>query len=112
MVDENRPLKLHATIINTIYAKKAAGFRGRGRGGSITNTSSNTAPKERERGPPKLDASALVEIFADFEWSKELLIEKIAICKMGAKKILGQYGDVVGEEYEEIAHVALPLNQD
>jgi activating signal cointegrator complex subunit 1 len=89
MTREDRPLKLHATIVNTIYAKRAGGAR---RGAKFI----------------KFDSTALIEHFREFEWASEVRIERVAICKMGAKKIVGVKGDVVGEEYEEVGCVELP----
>lgn len=38
-------------------------------------------------------------------WAKDFPIEKLAICKMGAKKIIGGNEEIVGEEYEETASI-------
>ena len=67
LVPEKRELKLHATIVNTIYAKGQP--RGR-RGG-----------KERF----KIDARELVERWRDHLWA-EVLVDKVVICEMGAKE--------------------------
>ncbi|XXG97026.1 hypothetical protein Hte_003320 [Hypoxylon texense] len=68
MTVENRPLLLHATIMNTIYVK------GRNRQGA----------KRRER--LTVDAREILDRYDDFVWMENIPIEKIAICKMGAKK--------------------------
>ncbi|KAF2433962.1 hypothetical protein EJ08DRAFT_646851 [Tothia fuscella] len=86
IIDDNRPLKLHATIVNTTYAKAG------GRGGA----------------PMRIDATSLIEKFRDVVWAEGVRVERVAICKMGAKKILGEGGVVVGEEYEEVAVVEMP----
>jgi activating signal cointegrator complex subunit 1 len=83
LVPDDRPLKLHATIVNTIYAK--AGHKG---GGNL-----------------RIDAQDLLEEWKDFVWAKDFPIEKLAICKMGAKKITNANGEIVGEEYEQIASI-------
>lgn len=73
MVDERRPLLLHATIVNTIYAK------GGGRGG----------PRGRGRERLTLDARDMLDRYGDYVWMENMPLERIAICRMGAKKIEG-----------------------
>jgi activating signal cointegrator complex subunit 1 len=129
LVPDDRLLKLHATVINTVYAKSGTRGhqrqpRGQDRPGSIQNTSilgrviaesstpgaSGTAQEvnryPRENG--SLDATLLLEQCKDFVWAKNLRIERLAICKMGAKKVLDSLGNVVDEKYEEIASIKLP----
>ena len=65
MLDENRPLLLHATILNTLYVKA-------GRGG-----------KRRER--LTVDARGALDRYDDFVFMRDVTPEKIAICRMGAK---------------------------
>ncbi|KAI2634190.1 kinase A anchor protein [Hypomontagnella submonticulosa] len=67
MAVEDRPLLLHATIVNTIYVK------GNRRGG-----------KRHEK--PTVDARGILDRYEDFVWMEDVPVEKIAICKMGAKK--------------------------
>jgi activating signal cointegrator complex subunit 1 len=129
---DDRPLKLHATIVNTIYAKTG----GRGRPprpksesgpskivgtvadlsmnegtGSIAeplhvDTSAGHGPNAR--GSHRFDATALIEECKEFTWASDFRIEKLAICKMGAKKIIGPNGGIIGEEYEEVASIPMP----
>lgn len=84
VLPENRPLKLHATILNTIYGTKT-GQRG-----------------ARRKKPSLIDATGLVREFGEFDWAKDVVLEKIAICKMGAQKIEKE-DSMVDEQYEEIA---------
>ncbi|CAF9908386.1 MAG: hypothetical protein GOMPHAMPRED_006148 [Gomphillus americanus] len=78
MIDEERDLKLHATIVNTIYASK----HGR-----------NSASKRRM----EFDASDLIERWKEKVWA-EVTITKVAICEMGAKE------DATGQvKYQEVA---------
>ncbi|KAH6877265.1 kinase A anchor protein [Thelonectria olida] len=83
MAVENRPLLLHATVVNTVYV-----------------------PQTRKRGRPrekiKLDARDMVEQYADFVWMEDMPVEKVTLCKMGARKIEGSDGD---EAYEVVAEV-------
>lgn len=90
LVPETRPLRLHATIVNTIYARKAVSGKNRWKGGS-----------------GKIDATDLIARYEGFEWAKDVRIEKVAICEMGVKDVL-EGGKVVGQEYMEVASVALP----
>jgi activating signal cointegrator complex subunit 1 len=93
VLPDDRPLKLHATVVNTIYAK--AGGRGSGHGPNA-------------KAPIRLDAREVLERYQDWVWAKDVKVGKVAICKMGAKKILGEGGKIVAEEYEEVASVSLP----
>ncbi|KAH7061489.1 AKAP7 2'5' RNA ligase-like domain-containing protein [Macrophomina phaseolina] len=121
MVEDTRPLKLHATVVNTIYAK-AEGRHGKAhRNGQTTtvepfpgeapgappDTSSGHGPNAR--APIRIDATDLLPRYADFLWADGIRVGKIAICKMGAKKIVGEKGDVVDEEYEEVAAAEIKL---
>jgi activating signal cointegrator complex subunit 1 len=65
MANEQRPLLLHATIVNTIYVK------GRRQG------------KKREK--ITIDARGILERYEDQIWMENIPVEKIAICRMGAK---------------------------
>ncbi|KAF2803556.1 uncharacterized protein BDZ99DRAFT_353762, partial [Mytilinidion resinicola] len=87
MGPEDRPLKLHATIVNTVYAKSGKGGRGAGHGANA-------------KALLRLDAQEMVERYRDFVWAEGVKVERIAICKMGAKKVVDAGGVVVGEEYE------------
>lgn len=142
MVNEDRALKLHATIINTIYAKPNGrgpkGANGKGEGKAPTKAEPQTAPPDPstaetevpptitgsgtegegkgESKPPVLseghgpnakswmrfDASELIVQYKDFVWAEGVRVDKVQICKMGAKKILGEGGEVVDERYEVV----------
>ncbi|KAK5717620.1 hypothetical protein LTR17_015973 [Elasticomyces elasticus] len=121
LVPDDRPLKLHATIINTIYVKgkKKPPMRqrdreeaaeqdeaGQGGGGGREDRSQGHSP--RANAPLKLDATALLERYGEFVWAANVVLDRIAICEMGAKKILDAEGRVVNEEYTEVASVPLP----
>jgi len=94
LVAEDRPLKLHATVVNTIYAK---GSRGKGQGhGPSANA------------PLKIDATQILAKYEDFLWAGDVTLDRIAICEMGAKKVFDDKGIEVGAEYTEVASVHLP----
>lgn len=95
LVPDKRPLLLHATIVNTLYAK-----------GSKNNPKTSGHGKN-SRGVGKFDATALLEEFGAYEWVKDVHIRKVCICQMGAKK---ESVDevVVNEEYLETASAVLP----
>lgn len=132
LIEDSRPLKLHATIINTIYAK-AKGHPARkrapqpsksesaadmhdGEESALSPENEQTTPltarseipdRSEGHGPNaksllKFDARELIAQYKDFVWAENVSIEKVQICKMGAKKILNEDGDVVAEEYEEV----------
>ncbi|KAI0018275.1 RNA ligase-like domain-containing protein [Xylariomycetidae sp. FL0641] len=67
MTVESRPLLLHATIVNTIYVKGRA--KGKKRHDKLT-----------------IDARGILERYDDYVWMQDVPVEKIAICKMGAKE--------------------------
>lgn len=93
MVKEERELKLHATIINTIYAKSKSKSRNQGHGPNA-------------KGSGRFDARDLIERYKDFVWVENVRIDRVVICKMGAKKVwsggLEGEGEVVDEEYEVV----------
>ncbi|KAL8981434.1 MAG: hypothetical protein Q9205_003776 [Flavoplaca limonia] len=143
MVDKERALKLHATVLNTIYADKVSPSKklmqgADGRFGlvkmdvgaveekleeeyqehdqeageeELESRPSKPRGKGRSKGKKrivKFDARGLLERYKEFEWVKDVKIEKVAICEMGAKKVIDGKGVVVGEEYTEVASVSLP----
>jgi activating signal cointegrator complex subunit 1 len=152
MVKDDRPLKLHATILNTIYAKSSSrggnksGIKAAAGAGTVHDELSHTqieptkpatgtemtldrhddAPRDREasaaqqrrsghgpnaKAPIRIDATGLLEQFKDFVWAEDIRIEKIAICKMGAKKIFDDAGNLIDEAYEEVASVPLQSSE-
>ncbi|KAF3928486.1 hypothetical protein ABW20_dc0107660 [Dactylellina cionopaga] len=72
---ENRPLRLHATIVNTVYSKpprppkvkrgqKASGWK---------------------KARVTFDAAELLERYQDHVWAENLEVDRVEICWMGAK---------------------------
>jgi len=90
LLPDTRALKLHATIINTIYARSAA-----------------SGKKRWSKDSGKIDATALIERYGDYEWVRDMRIERVAICEMGAKEIV-EGGVVVDQVYTDVASVSLP----
>jgi activating signal cointegrator complex subunit 1 len=82
LIPETRPLLLHASIVNTIYAQ--GGQRGGGRHG-------------RKRTKMVIDARGLLETYKEKTWVNARL-EKVAICRMGAQKIRDVHGRETGDE--------------
>lgn len=80
MEKDDRGLLLHATIINTIYVKGGRGKKG-----------------------PKLtiDARDIIDRYDDYVWVEDMAVDKIAICRMGAKQVEG----VDDQEYEVEADI-------
>ncbi|KAJ4356266.1 uncharacterized protein N0V89_004297 [Didymosphaeria variabile] len=149
LIEDKRTLRLHATVINTIYAKS----RGRGgrakapspRGQQVDSvvdgvndvehddgastagstidgqdevTTAPPDPSTTETQVPKLDGSTghgpeakswlrfdardLIERFKNVVWADNVRIDRVQICKMGAKKIWNDAGEIVAEEYEVV----------
>ncbi|KAK8025627.1 hypothetical protein PG990_003450 [Apiospora arundinis] len=94
MAEEDRPLLLHATILNTIYVK----------GEKTTRAAGRQRGKQRER--ITIDARDMLDRYDDFIWMKDVPVEKIAICRMGAKK--QEDGD---EAYEVEAEIDMNNGQ-
>ncbi|KAL8891588.1 MAG: hypothetical protein Q9192_005717, partial [Flavoplaca navasiana] len=146
MVDEERALKLHATVLNTIYADKVSqskklvqGADGRfgvvktdegameenlgeeyqehdqeAREEELESRPSKPRGRGRSKGKKKIvkfDARELLERYKEFEWANDVRIEKVAICEMGAKKMIDERGEVVGEEYTEVASITSPTEE-
>jgi activating signal cointegrator complex subunit 1 len=90
LLEDNRPLLLHATVLNTIYVK----------GG---RNSKQSRGKRREK--LTIDASEILDRYEDEVWLEDFKVEKLALCKMGAKKI--EVDGVEDEAYEVEAEVDL-----
>ncbi|KAK8165482.1 kinase A anchor protein, partial [Phyllosticta citrichinensis] len=76
LVPDDRPLRLHATVVNTIYAKERQGAGG-----------GNAAGKKKSRGSGKFDARELMERFDGFVWAEGVSVEGVAVCEMGAREL-------------------------
>ncbi|GAO18443.1 uncharacterized protein UV8b_07218 [Ustilaginoidea virens] len=78
LVVDERPLRLHATVVNTVYV-----------GGA-----------RRER--LMLDARELLARYEGHAWAEDMPVTRVAICRMGAKKIGNGDGDEAYEVEGEI----------
>ena len=120
LISDDRQLKLHATVVNTIYAKgkkRPPNQHGdkqsvqQSREQSATAGSSTSQAVEghgpHANAPLKIDATAILEKYKDFIWAENVVLDRVAICEMGAKKIMNADGQVTGEEYTEIASISL-----
>ncbi|RVD87071.1 uncharacterized protein DFL_005318 [Arthrobotrys flagrans] len=102
LTSENRQLKLHATVINTVYCKRIKpALDSRNTGKRDRNTRSN------KTGRVEFDATEILEKHKDHVWAEGLEIDRVQICKMGAKKgreVVMDDGmvEVVGGGYESI----------
>lgn len=94
LILDPRPLRLHATIVNTIYAKdKTTRTKGGGHG------------KDR-KGTKGFDAKQVLERYESFVWAEEVRLDRICICEMGAKTVKRKGEEEV--EYVEVGSVPLP----
>ncbi|KAL2265696.1 hypothetical protein VTJ83DRAFT_6796 [Remersonia thermophila] len=99
MMDEGRPLLLHATLVNTIYVRggqRGGGGRGGGGGGGRGRGGRGGWGGGRKGERLVLDARDILDRYEDHVWLEDAVVEKVAICKMGAKKVV-----VDGEEDAE-----------
>lgn len=90
LMEDHRPLLLHATVLNTVYVK---GRRGGG----------PSKGKRRER--LTIDARGILDRYEDQVWLENFKVEKVALCRMGAKKM--DVDGVEDEAYEVEAEVDL-----
>lgn len=84
----SRPLLLHATIVNTIYMKG--------------NRSSRKTWKQKAIR----NAQAIMDRYDNHTWAEGLLLEKIAICKIGAN-LIKQDGIPLDAAYKVEAEISL-----
>ncbi|KAL5115980.1 hypothetical protein ACEQ8H_006097 [Pleosporales sp. CAS-2024a] len=117
-------LKLHATIINTIYAKPERvkksrlkeSFKHLELEGSPHHDATKhedgaaTSQDEKKKVEHQItfDAREMIERYKDFTWAKDVRIDRVQICKMGSKKVRGEpgqvkHGHVLKEQYEVVA---------
>lgn len=88
IVDDGKPLTLHATVVNTVYVK------GSDRGTKGKDRNDRRGRKERL----SIDARDIINQYQDYVWVEEMPVEKVQICKMGAKET--EDGEI---QYEAVA---------
>ncbi|KAK6002414.1 hypothetical protein QM012_002052 [Aureobasidium pullulans] len=127
LVPDTRPLKLHATIVNTIYVKGRKKKKKPKAPVHIERPSTEDSPKDQATAQPSaqnqglqaneassghgpsaksslyLNATSLRSTYKDHIWASDVPISRIAICEMGVKKQFSSSGQVIGEAYKEVA---------
>lgn len=99
---EERPLVLHATLVNTVYSK-SAGERNResGRGKGRITVDARGVMRELNGREGREDERVRREDVGAFVWAEGVRIERVRICAMGAREVEGELGQeyrVVGEK--------------
>jgi len=95
LVPDDRPLLLHATVVNTVYVP---GVRERG-----------SAGHGKQRAKMTIDAREVLERYAETVWMEDCGVERVAVCRMGARKIRDKDGRETGdEEYVVEGEVEIP----
>ncbi len=103
LVQEDRPLLLHATILNTVYVPGVRGTSGGGAGAGAG------AGHGRNKAKMTIDARELLERYSEVAWMEDCRVEKLAVCRMGARKTRDAEGRETGEEeYVVEGEVDLP----
>lgn len=96
LVRDDRPLKLHATIFNTVYVRGEEKLRLR--------EMATRGARRKGRGPSvAFDMRDVIERYEDFTWAEGVRIDRVAICEMGAKEVPGGRD----AEYTEVASVSI-----
>ncbi|EPE08743.1 hypothetical protein F503_04330 [Ophiostoma piceae UAMH 11346] len=106
MIEDGRPLLLHATIVNTVYVgsggRGGRGGRGGGRGGRGGHGGG------RGGGKITFDARDLIEQYEDFLWMDNVPTKKVALCRMGAQTTaMDDDGEVIDAAYPVEAEVLI-----
>ena len=91
---ETRPLVLHATIVNTVYVKKDHRHEKR-RMGAISFDATEIMRTYNEKVGMESGNAA-----GEFVWANDILIDRVRICKMGAKRV---EDEKLGQEYAVFA---------
>ncbi|EPE27299.1 hypothetical protein GLAREA_03214 [Glarea lozoyensis ATCC 20868] len=93
MVEDTRPLLLHATILNTIYVP------------GVRDKTKGKAGHGKRKARLTINAEEILQDYEDFVWMKDVKVEKVAICRMGAQKV---DDEELGEEYVVEESVVMP----
>lgn len=87
LVVDDRPLLLHTTIVNTVYIK--------GR----NNYSTKQGPRGKREMNVIKDVQGILDRYEEHLWVQDMPLDRIAICRMGAKPVVVD-GEVVDAMYE------------
>lgn len=115
LVREMRPLRLHATVVNMVYAQE----RGRGGGGrageqgkidggagkGIGEGGRGGGQGKRGRSMGKIDATELLREWGEWVWAEGVMVERVAVCEMGARVVAGREEE--GVVYVEVGGVEM-----
>ena len=91
---DTRPLVLHATIVNTVYAKKVRRYEKR-RTDAISFDATEIMRTYNEKVGIETGSAA-----GEFVWANDILIDRVRICEMGAKLV---EDEKLGQEYAVFA---------
>jgi activating signal cointegrator complex subunit 1 len=98
MVPDTRPLLLHATLLNTVYVpvvRSRSGGPGAGHG--------------RNKAKMTIDAREILERYSEISWMDDIRVEKVAICRMGARSVRDEDGnEIEDQEYVVEGEVDMP----
>lgn len=98
LAPDDRPLLLHATVVNMVYVK----HNGRNGGQGPRGAKKKKGGSGRNVVP---DALAVLNRYEDQVWMEDVPLEKIAICRMGANPVVEEDGAVVDAAYEVEAEI-------
>ncbi|KAK9247469.1 kinase A anchor protein [Lipomyces tetrasporus] len=97
---ENEGVALHATVLNTRYASYFAPVASSNEGG--VDVDRKKGKKRYRKIRPSFDATELLTKFENTVFMEPMHIDKVAICKMGERKVED------GGGYEIVAYISLP----
>lgn len=98
MVPDTRPLLLHATILNTVYVP-----------GVRSQSSGSGTGHGRNKVKMSIDAREILERYSEVAWMEDTRLEKVAICRMGAKYVRDDDGnETEDQEYVVEEEVDMP----
>lgn len=109
LVSEGRPLLLHATVVNMVYARGRAGEQGKVDGGAGKGDGEGGrggGRGKRGRLTGKIDATQLLREWEGWVWAEGVRVERVAVCEMGARVVAGREGE--GVVYVEVGGVEMP----
>jgi activating signal cointegrator complex subunit 1 len=101
--DDGRPLLLHATILNTTYASGRGANNRRAKGKTMLGGGGHGYVG----GKITFDASDILSRYEDYVFVRDMRIEKIAICRMGAKRTVDEETGSTTERYEVDGEIPL-----